>query len=355
MFGLLKIFLFLIPGIGQLMTRQISKGIDLILLMILVLLPIIIQNEQLIFISAICKLLFPFIWVYSAVNVFSSFYFSYLDMTRHRRLVLVCISVGLLAEAVLLGRTEILKDLSVTDQSELVASTNQKLLPKAIPDLANPAEIPTTSNEPHSTVEIEQNKSVASEDKTTVSTKVLQQFVEQKKISLQAKEKPYLVIDIFQQCLWILKKQQVLNQYLVSTAKAGTGNRQDSFQTPLGAHQIYAKVGSASPKGAVFEGGLLTEKIAGNLWDYELADPKVNDVITTRIIKLTGLEEGKNKGGDVDTLARRIYIHGTTNEKMIGQPTSQGCIRMKNDDIIALFDQIETGSFVYIANRLELE
>jgi len=354
MFGLLKIFLFLIPGIGQLITRQISKGIDLILLMILVLLPIIFQNEQLIFISAICKLLFPFIWVYSAVNVFSSFYFSYLDMTRHRRLVLVCISVGLLAEAVLIGRTEILKDLSMTNQSELVASTNQKLLSQAIPDQANLAEIPT-GNEPQSTVETEQNKSVVSKDKTTKSTKVLKQFVEQKKISLQAKEKPYLIVDISQQCLWILKKQQVLNQYLVSTAKAGTGNRQDSFQTPLGAHQIYAKVGSASPKGAVFEGGLLTEKIAGNLWNYELADPKVNDVITTRIIKLTGLEEGKNKGGDVDTLARRIYIHGTTNEKMIGQPTSQGCIRMKNDDIIALFDQIEAGSFVYIANRLELE
>ena len=83
-----------------------------------------------------------------------------------------------------------------------------------------------------------------------------------------------------------------------------------------------------------------------------MADPKVNDIITTRIIKLTGLEEGKNKGGIVDTLARRIYIHGTTNEKMIGQPTSQGCIRMRNADFINLFDQVEVGGLVYVANLL---
>ena len=351
MFSIFKIFFLLIPGIGQLMTRQISKGIDLILLTILALLPIIFQNEQLIFLSAICKILFPFIWVYSAVNVFSSFYFSYLDVTRHRRLVLVCVSIGLLAEAVLLGRTQILKDLSPTNQSEQLVSNDQELLSKATLGQTDSTQTPAVAP-PQVTIKTEQSITVIDEEKKIESVDLLKQFIGQKKLHLQAKDKAYLVVDVSQQCLWLLKQQQVLNQYLVSTAKAGTGNLQDSFQTPLGGHQIYAKVGSTAPKGSVFEGGFLTDRIQTNLWDYELADPKVNDIITTRIIKLTGLEEGKNKGGIVDTLARRIYIHGTTNEKMIGQPTSQGCIRMRNDDIINLFDQVEVGGLVYVANRL---
>jgi len=351
MFGIFKILFLLIPGIGQLMTRQISKGIDLILLTVLALLPIIFQNEQLRFLSAICKIIFPFIWVYSAVNVFSSFYFSYLDVTRHRRLVLVCVSMGLLAEAVLLGRTQILKDLSSADQPEQLIFNDQNLLPEATLSQTDSAQIPVVTP-PQITIKTEQSRTVTDEERKIESVDRLKQFIDQKKLHLQAKDKAYLVVDVSQQCLWLLKQQQVLDQYLVSTARAGTGNLRDSFQTPIGRHQIYAKVGSTAPKGSVFEGGFLTEKIQTNLWDYELADPKVNDIITTRIIKLTGLEEGKNKGGDVDTLARRIYIHGTTNEKMIGQPTSQGCIRMINDDIITLFDQVEVGGLVYVASRL---
>ena len=138
------------------MTRQISKGIDLILLTILALLPIIFQNEQLIFLSAICKILFPFIWVYSAVNVFSSFYFSYLDVTRHRRLVLVCVSIGLLAEAVLLGRTQILKDLSMTNQSEQLVSNDQELLSKATLGQTDSTQTPAVAP-PQVTIKTEQS------------------------------------------------------------------------------------------------------------------------------------------------------------------------------------------------------
>jgi len=366
MFSLLRTALLLIPGIGQLLTRQFAKGIDLILLLAFVLLPIVFETEHLTFLAAICKIVLPAIWVYNAINVFGSFYFSYLGPTRYRRLILVCTSLGLLAEAFLFGRTSVLEDLKsvaiaksetvVPTEGQLATRTEPRSAEMTVPPIQSSAQTkqPSTTQTRHANQtksQVADAEYVDQEPGTT--TTPLQRFVRQNKLLDQASNKSYLVVDVAQQKMWLLKGEQVLKHYQVSTARAGTGNRQGSFQTPLGAHQIYSKIGKDAPKGAVFEGGVVAGKIEENLWDQGQRDPETsNDIVTTRIIRLIGTEKGKNKGGEVDTLMRRIYIHGTTREEAIGKPTSQGCVRMINDDIIELFDLVEAGGLVYIAERL---
>lgn len=138
---------------------------------------------------------------------------------------------------------------------------------------------------------------------------------------------------------------ELLKQYPVSTSKYGTGNRNGSEQTPLGLHRIKDKLGGAMPVNEVFIGrlphGSLEEcKERG----MELPD----DVIMSRIMWLEGMEPGRNKGGYVDTYQRYIYIHGTNHEESIGTPSSIGCIRMRNQDVVDLFRLVEVGSEVLI-------
>jgi len=137
----------------------------------------------------------------------------------------------------------------------------------------------------------------------------------------------------------------LLHQYPVSTSRYGTGNTNGSEQTPLGLHRIKDKLGGAMPVNEVFIGrvphGNLDECIARGI---ELPD----DVIMSRILWLEGMEPGRNQGGYVDTYQRYIYIHGTNHEDSIGTPSSIGCIRMCNKDIVELFRQVEKGSEVLI-------
>ncbi|HEB83241.1 MAG TPA: L,D-transpeptidase [Gammaproteobacteria bacterium] len=136
-----------------------------------------------------------------------------------------------------------------------------------------------------------------------------------------------------------------LAQYPVSTSKYGTGNRNGSEQTPLGLHRIRDKLGGAMPVNEVFIGriphGSLEECIERGV---DLPD----DVIMSRILWLEGMEPGRNQGGYVDTYQRYIYIHGTNHEDKIGTPSSIGCIRMRNQDVVDLFRQVEVGSEVLI-------
>ena len=138
---------------------------------------------------------------------------------------------------------------------------------------------------------------------------------------------------------------ELLKSYPVSTSKFGTGNQNGSEQTPLGLHRIQNKLGGAMPVNEVFIGRLPH----GNLGEctergVELPD----DVIMSRIMWLEGMEPGRNKGGYVDTHERYIYIHGTNHEELIGTPSSIGCIRMRNDDVVDLFRLVEVGSEVLI-------
>ena len=161
--------------------------------------------------------------------------------------------------------------------------------------------------------------------------------------SALADERPFIYIDSGKQCLhWVDIEEENNCSYPVSTAKNGMGNRVDSYMTPFGIHRIRQKIGGGQPKGMVFEARQAIGKIADDL------DTRDRDEITSRILWLDGLEEGLNRNGDCDSFARYIYIHGTSDEKRIGEPVSAGCIRMKNDDAIELFDQVLVNDLVFI-------
>ena len=133
--------------------------------------------------------------------------------------------------------------------------------------------------------------------------------------------------------------------YPVSTAVKGAGEHEGSEQTPRGLHEIRAKIGAGAPMGMVFVG----RRATGEICTPELlrTDPG-GDWITTRILWLRGLERGRNRLGNADSMRRYIYIHGTPYEALIGTPASHGCIRMRNADVIELFDAVEPGSQVEI-------
>ena len=137
----------------------------------------------------------------------------------------------------------------------------------------------------------------------------------------------------------------VLHEYPVSTSKYGTGCQNGSEKTPLGLHRIADKLGGAMPVNEVFIGripqGSLEECV-------ERGADLPDDVIMSRIMWLEGMEPGRNKGGYVDTYQRYIYIHGTNHEDQIGTPTSIGCIRMRNQDVVDLFRLVDVGSEVLI-------
>ena len=158
-----------------------------------------------------------------------------------------------------------------------------------------------------------------------------------------ADERPFVYVDSRQQRLfWIDIEAENNRDYPVSTAENGMGNRMDSYKTPFGIHRIRQKIGGGEPSGMIFESREATGCIASNLNNQD------KDEITSRILWLDGLEDGINLNGAYDTFSRYIYIHGTSDEKRIGEPVSAGCIRMKNADVIELFDEVLVNDLVII-------
>lgn len=155
----------------------------------------------------------------------------------------------------------------------------------------------------------------------------------------------FLDISLSAQCLTIIDSGQEIRGYRVSTAKNGAGEQRGSECTPTGWHSIRAKIGSGLPLNSVF----VARRATGEIYNEDLGRryPK-RDWILTRILWLGGLEPGKNRYGEVDTCWRYIYIHGTPDELMIGVPTSHGCIRLKNKDVLDLFNRVEAGTKVHI-------
>lgn len=151
----------------------------------------------------------------------------------------------------------------------------------------------------------------------------------------------YLFVNIQSQTLSLVKHQLASSMYPVSTSKYGTGNKKDSFKTPLGIHRIVDKIGSGSPPGRIFR----DRKDTGKNWQNEITD---ENLILTRILRLEGLEPNINRGENIDSYERYIYIHGTNKEDLIGTPMSHGCICMKNNDIIELFDNFPENTIVII-------
>jgi hypothetical protein len=154
-----------------------------------------------------------------------------------------------------------------------------------------------------------------------------------------------ILVSISKQKLYLIKDKKTIKTYPVSTSKYGIGNKDMSYKTPLGLHRIVSKIGKNAKFCDVFKSRRRIKKIAKlNIRDID------QDLITTRILRLQGLERGINHGKGIDTYERCIYIHGTPQENLIGKPASHGCIRMKNRDIIELFNLVKIKTPVLIQN-----
>lgn len=137
----------------------------------------------------------------------------------------------------------------------------------------------------------------------------------------------------------------VLAEYPVSTALNGPGESKNSGCTPRGRHVIRAKIGAGAPTASVFIG----RRPTGEIWTPALAEQHPErDWILTRILWLSGCEPGVNRLGACDSMQRYIYIHGTPDSEPMGVPCSHGCIRMRNDDVVALFDRVPVGTSVVV-------
>jgi len=152
-----------------------------------------------------------------------------------------------------------------------------------------------------------------------------------------------LIVNIAAQTVSLFEKSEFTSEFPCSTSRFGIGQTEGSNYTPLGLHRIAEKIGAGEPAGTVFK----SRKVVGHVSRPEFEDAK----ITTRILWLEGLESGFNRGGNVDSHARYIYIHGTADQASIGKPTSCGCIHLADADLIPLFDLLPLGTLVWIGER----
>lgn len=146
-----------------------------------------------------------------------------------------------------------------------------------------------------------------------------------------------LHVSIAEQVLRLMEDGHTLAAWSVSTALKGAGECSGSEQTPRGLHVVRARIGAGMPSGTVFRG----RRPTGEVWTPELqAQFPGRDWILTRILWLSGTEPGRNRLGSCDSMRRYIYIHGTPDTEPMGEPRSHGCVRMRNADIIDLFEQV---------------
>ena len=191
----------------------------------------------------------------------------------------------------------------------------------------------------------DKEKMVAPEPKVSSEGMVnfLSEFLELKFPEMSFEK--YMYVSIKHQHLYLIEKDSTIRKYPISTAKKGVGSKQNSFKTPPGLHTIKRKIGDNVPLGGVFESRIYTGKSTPIITSKQKAK---RDYVTTRIMWLQGEENGLNRGRNVDSYNRYIYIHGTPEEGFIGQPASHGCIRMKNSDVVELYDLVEEGTPILI-------
>ncbi len=157
---------------------------------------------------------------------------------------------------------------------------------------------------------------------------------------------PRIEVSLARQTVRLCFGEIVLREYAVSTARNGPGERINSECTPRGRHYIGAKIGAGMPANTVFTARKPTGEVHSP--EYAATQPSGRDWILTRILWLAGAEPGFNQGGECDTWARYIYLHGTPDDVVLGSPGSRGCVRMRNADIIELFTRVEVGTPVLI-------
>lgn len=157
-----------------------------------------------------------------------------------------------------------------------------------------------------------------------------------------------IVVDIESQQLRCISEGRVVRTYSISTAANGTGQQRDSECTPLGMHMVRAKIGAGAEVGTVF----VARRPTGEIYSEKLSQQHPDrDWILTRILWLSGLQPGFNCGGEVDTMDRFIYIHGSPDSIELGRPGSHGCVRMSHTDVVELFDLTPVGAQVNIVCR----
>ena len=159
----------------------------------------------------------------------------------------------------------------------------------------------------------------------------------------------FIYVDINKQKLFLLDNRVTIKKYNISTSKRGVGNKSNSLQTPIGLHKIKSKYGQGVPIGGILDHRKFNGEIASINLD---TTSTAIDIICTRVIRIIGLEDGVNKGGEVDTYLRKIYLHGTNEEGLIGKESSHGCIRMKNQDIVDLFDRVRKDMLIVMLDNL---
>jgi len=154
-----------------------------------------------------------------------------------------------------------------------------------------------------------------------------------------------VIVSIGEQRLHYFLDAKLMRSYRVSTSRYGIGSEAGSNRTPLGVHRVRRKIGADAPLGTIFKARRDTGEIA-----EIVREPRItgDDYVTTRILWLDGMEEGVNRGEGVDSFSRYIYLHGTHEEGLIGQPASHGCVRMYNRDVVELFDALPEDALVVI-------
>ncbi len=152
-------------------------------------------------------------------------------------------------------------------------------------------------------------------------------------------------IELERQRLFLYQGGDLVASYVVSTSRDGPGEQIDSGCTPRGLHRVRIKIGDGEPENSVFVG----RRPTGEIYTPELGQQQPQrDWILTRILWLTGLEPGRNRGGRNDTLRRFIYIHGCPDSEPMGEPLSHGCIRMRNSDLLDLYPCVDTATIIEI-------
>ncbi len=152
-----------------------------------------------------------------------------------------------------------------------------------------------------------------------------------------------LIVSVQDQELALIYDDKVQRIFSISTSKKPPSCIENSFGTPLGLHALADKIGDGEPEGMVFKG-----RVPVSHFSEFSKEEQQHNLITTRIIRLRGLEPGYNNGEGCDSYNRYIYIHGTNHEHRIGKPFSGGCIEMRNSEIIELFDTITEGNLLLI-------
>ena len=155
-----------------------------------------------------------------------------------------------------------------------------------------------------------------------------------------------LAVRISTATMQFYRRGELVRSYVISTSKRPPSNVKNSLGTPRGLHEIAERIGAGQPPGMVFKSRIPTGK---HYFEYP-ENGATLDLITGRILWLRGLEPGVNRGGDVDTYERYVYIHGTNHEARLGEPLSSGCVLMGNLDIVELYEQVRMGDLVWIAD-----